>query len=202
MKPILPPLDFPINIETDFAIDWDNLITSSTNLDLEKGIDYLMEIKKYSNNDLPPYGIIARKFEYKQDTKFEKVLSIFKDYYCPILQVNFIPALFTKTTIKNHLQEFYSSPEDLKEQLVAAKFQYLDCFNIEAELSSNLYYYGMYDHFYNNNLASWANELARDFTKQLYNSDLDNVECFTTKFAMGKVVRYTQLYRLHFCYSE
>lgn len=186
MKPILSPSDIPSNVETDFAIYWDNLITSATNLDLENGIEYLMEIKKYSNNDLPPYGIIAKKFEYKEDLEFEKLLSIFYSFFSPKLYMGFIPALFSKTAIRNHLKEFYSAPEDLKSQLDSAKFQYLDCFNIEAELSSNLYYYGIYDHFYNNNTASWANEIARDFTNFLYHSDLDNVECFTTRLPWGK----------------
>ncbi|HTB32257.1 MAG TPA: hypothetical protein VK808_09545 [Bacteroidia bacterium] len=181
MKPILPPLDFPKNIETDFAVDWENLITSAVDLDLENGMEYLMEIKKYSNNGEPTYGIIAKKFEYKEDAGFEKLLTLFAEYYPGILQRIFIPALFTKTAILNHLQEVYSVQEELKGQLEEAKFQQLDCFKIESELSSYLYYYGMYGHFYENNKPSRANEITRDFTKLLYTSDLDNVECFTTR---------------------
>ncbi len=186
MKPILPPSDFPKNIETDFAVDWGNLIISAVDLDLENGMEYLMEIKKYSNNDEPTYGIIAKKFEYRQDEGFEKVLTLFAEYHPSVLQVNFIPALFTKTTIIKHLQEFYSAPEDLYGQLMEAKFQQLDCFKIESELSSYLYYYGMYQHFYENNKPSRANEITRGFTKLLYNSDLDNVECFVTRPPWGK----------------
>lgn len=186
MKPILLPQDFPQNIESDFAVDWENLIISAVDLDLENGMEYLMEIKKYSNNDEPTYGIIAKKFEYREDAEFEKILSLFAEYYTGVLQVDFIPVLFTKTAIIKHLQEFYTAPGDVYGQLVEAKFQQLDCFKIESELSSYLYHYGMYRHFYENNKPSLANEITRDFTKILYNSDLNNVESFVTRFPWGK----------------
>lgn len=183
MRPLIMSNDTPRNIDTDFNIDWINLIVSGITIDKEDDIEYLSEIKKYSNNGGIPNGIVGKVFNYRHDSDFEKLLSVI--HYLPLLQKDFIEYLLTKTDIKKHLTEFYFHPDDLTERLQAAKFKYLNSFNIEGELSKYLYHYGMYDFFYEHNSASKAMQISHAFTQLLYQSDLDNVVCFSTRFSWG-----------------
>lgn len=183
MKPLIISSDTPRNIDADFNIDWINLILSSMTIDKEDDIEYLSEIKKYCNNGGIPDGIIGKVFHYKHDPGFEKLLSVI--HCLPVLQEHFIEYLLTKTDIKKHLTEFFLHPNDLIDQLRVGKFEYLNSFNIEAELSSYLYYYGMYDFFFKHNSASKAKEISNSFTQLLYQNNLDNVVCFSTRFSWG-----------------
>jgi hypothetical protein len=183
MKPIIISSNTLRNLDTDFNIDWSTLVVSGNTIDREDDIEYLAEIKKYCNNGGIPNGIAGKVFHYQQDLDFEKLLSLI--HYLPLLQNNFIEYLFTKTDIKKYLTEFYSDPSDLKEQIRAAKFEYLNSFSIEGELSRYLYHYGMYDFFHNHNSASDAKEISNHFTRLLYQADLDNIVCFSTRFPWG-----------------
>lgn len=183
MKPLNISSDTPHNIDTDFCIDWDNLVVEGINIDKEDDIEYLSEIKKYCNNGGIPKGIVGKVFNYKNEPDFEKLLSVI--HYLPLLQENFAEYLLTKTAIKNHLTEFHTDSAALATHIRAAAFAYLDAFNIEGELGNYLYHYGMYDHFYKHNSASKAIEISRRFTQLLYQSDIDNVVCFTTRNPWG-----------------
>ncbi|MCU0439102.1 MAG: hypothetical protein MUC49_14485 [Raineya sp.] len=183
MKPLVISSNTPRHIDIDFNIDWLNLISSGMTIDKEDDIEYLSEIKKYCNNGGIPNGIIGKMFNYRQDSDFERLLSII--HYLPLLQEHFIEYLFTKTAIQKHLTEFYSTPSDLPKQLLEAKFEYLNSFKIEGELSNYLYYYGMYDYFYQHNSTNKAMEVSKRFTKLLYQSDLENIVCFSTTLAWG-----------------
>jgi hypothetical protein len=183
MKPLAISSNTPVNIDADFHIDWTNLVSSAITIDKEDEIAYLSEIKKYCNNGGIPRGIIGKRFSYRHDSDFENLLSVI--HYLPLLKAPFIEYLFTKTDIKKYLTEFYTVPDALSAQVRTAKFEYLNSFHIAGELANYLYGYGMYDLFYNHNSANKAMEITNEFTRLLYQSDLENVVCFSTRLAWG-----------------
>jgi hypothetical protein len=188
----LMPLNpaFPLTSVKNFTIDWEKLVYPEDTFweltdEFINAVPYLEEIKKYSNNDLFSYGIIGKKFQYCEHPEFERLLSHIHLPFATGLQREFIPYLFSKTDIKNHLKEFLPGDEEMHKKIAEAKFEYLNSFCIKAELSKYLYYYGMYQFFYENNSATWAMEVTREFTKLLYKSDVDNVVCFSTRYPWG-----------------
>ncbi len=184
MKPLPISADNPHDIDKDFSITWNQLIVSGLEMESEIEFEYLVEIKKYCNNSGMPDGICGKMFEYRSDAEFERLLSFV--HYLPALGNKFITHLFVKTGIRDFLKEFHEDETELQNALEKSEFHYLDSFQIEGELSSYLYRYGMYDFFYKHNTAERAREISIDFMKHLFENDLDNVICFQSFYPWGK----------------
>lgn len=185
MKPLSSSLNKPLpsDLDNDYSINWDDLIKSTLEIQSENDFGYLEEICKYSNNQGIPSGIQARRFGFQKDKEFEKLLN--HVHYLRALQVKFIPYLFNKTKINEHLEEICENKEELKEQITQANFTYLNSFHIQGVLSEYLYHYGMYDHFYKNNSPNKARKITEEFIQALYSDDLENVICFQTRESWG-----------------
>jgi hypothetical protein len=184
MKPLVYSANMPNNIEADFSIDWESLIVSGQEIEYEVEFGYLEEIKKYCNNGGIPNGICARIFEYHADAEFERLLSLL--HGLPNLEKKFISVLFTKTGIKTFLKEFEENETELQKAIETSEFVYLHPFSIEGELSTYLFHYGMYTHFYQENTAEKAREISIGFMKELFDNDVDNVICFCANAPWGK----------------
>jgi hypothetical protein len=183
MNPLVPE-NSSTRLDKGLNIDWQSLILSARTIDGEDEFEYLAEIKKYCNNGGIPRGIVGKSFHCRQDADFEKVLSVV--HQRGFIQEDLVTYLFTKTDAIQSLKEFYVRPEDLEKQIQSAKFTYLDPFLIEERLSKYLYSYGMYRFFYNHHTPDRARAISRDFCKLLFNADLKNVVCFTTRLPWGK----------------
>ena len=84
------------------------------------------------------------------------------------------------------MDKFSAQPKELYGLIKEAEFEYLNSFYIEAELNRCLYYYGMYQYFYQDYTANEARELSLDFMNNLFENDLENVVAFHTLRAWGR----------------
>jgi hypothetical protein len=184
MKPFAISAETPNNIENDFNIDWENLLINQRLILENNEIKYLQAISQYCNNGGIPKGIYAQVFDYQLDSEFERLLNMI--HHLPILAKNFIPFLFAKTKIAEHLQQFSPEKIELQNFIYQADFQYLNSFEIAGELSKNLYYYGMYQRFCEDYSPNEARKISLDLMNLIFENDLENVLCFTTRRAWGK----------------
>jgi len=179
---------FPIDMDSHYKIDyynvdWEYLVTQCK--DYKNGdFDYITNISKYPNNGGIPGGIYAKGFLYKEDTEFNRLLSMIHRF--SLVQNDFIPLLFIKTSIKNYIKEFETEPDRLYDNLKNAHFEYVNPFDIQGELAKFLFYYGMYDYYYKHYSANKASETAQEFMISLFGTNLENVVIFKTRHPWGK----------------
>jgi hypothetical protein len=184
LKPFPISAQTPTNLQNDFSIDWKNLIIHQYVIQAEYEIEYLKQIAKYSNNCIAPYGINAQVFDYQLDTEFERLLAMV--HQIPIVAQDFIAELFCQTNIADYLSEFATENQLLKNLIYQADFQYLNAFEIQGELSKNLYYYGMYRFFWQDFSPNEAQTISLQLMDLIFENDLENVICFTTRLPWGK----------------
>jgi hypothetical protein len=183
VKPFPISANTPTSIRNDFSIDWENLICHQHSILSDQEIEYLKQIATYSNNGGIPEGINVQIFDYQLDTEFERLLTLV--YQRPVLAKDFIAELFCRTSIAHHLTKFAPESQTLKNQIYQADFQYLNSFEIQGELSKNLYYYGMYRHFWQDFSPNDAWEISHRLMELIFENDLENVICFTTRLPWG-----------------
>ncbi len=171
----------------NYQVIWEDLVQDINKIEITD-YEYLVQIQNYTNN-VPPGGIFAYNFTYREDKEFERLL---EDLYLPqgldryneSIEPQFIGAILSKTNFYTVLSEYANSCESLSNRIIEAYKQdrimrrYDTHHLIESTLCRYLYSYGMYDFFYNDHTLEEAKKITLDFTDAIFENNYDNTLYF------------------------
>lgn len=181
MRPVVISADTPLSIE-QFPVDWEALVTEGHAVAPDE-LPYLAAIARYTNDVGPPGGVFAHRFAFRADDAFDRLLGTV--HGVPVLQKDFVPKLLARTAARDALTVFASDAASLEQALREAAFSRLSSFALEGALAEHLYYYGMYEHYYDHHDANDARCAARTFVEATLGDDVEQVVVFESRSPWG-----------------
>jgi hypothetical protein len=166
-----------------FAIPWPEVVAADAPIPLARHA-YLEAIARYTNNGAPPGGIFAHEFLLAENPELDRMLELV--HALAPVQVELVPRLLARTRAREALSGFESDPGALEQRIREVKFTWLDPFLLEGELARYLYFYGMYEYFWQHHSAREARELARSLVRETLRDDLEKMVAFRAYGPWGR----------------
>ncbi|WP_224242464.1 hypothetical protein [Hyalangium gracile] len=181
MRPFPIGRDTPSSMD-DFAIAWPQAVAAAAPIPHARHA-YLEAIARYTN-DVPPGGIFAHEFLLAEDPELDRMLELVHALARP--QEELVPRLLARTQAHKALLDFEADPAALEQRIREVKFSWVDPFLLEGELARYLYFYGMYEYFWQHHSAREARELARSLVRETLRDELEQTVAFRAHGPWGR----------------
>jgi hypothetical protein len=191
LQPISYDSDTPYCLD-QLPVDWKRLVIEANALvtgDVSKDIDFpfLKTIARYTNLDFSASeikgGIFAYRFRYREDPAFDCAVQLIRAM--SQIQKALVPQLLARTEARHALRLFAKDATQLEQQLTNANFSYLSPFLLQGTLAETLYFYGMYERYFQDHTANEAMESAGRFLDSTVGENLEEIAVFRSRHAWG-----------------